>query len=151
MTLSVQKSIQVRVPQMFAFGVFTIGLSRWWPPSVVFGKSPRKKVLMEPQLNGRWFEIAQDGARTVIAKVIVWEPPSRFVLEWYVDSRLRVDSKVQSEVDIRFAVAESTSVELVHHKFHAADTAELRDTFDRAWQMYLESYAARAESEAAGL
>ena len=46
-----------------------------------------KAAVMETRLGGRWYEVAQDGTQTNVGKIIVWEPPKRFVMTWDVKSR----------------------------------------------------------------
>ena len=78
----VRKSVRVKAPIAHAFDVFTSGLTRWWPLDHGVGKKPIQKVLMEPRLGGRWLEIAEDGTRTFVATIILWEPPHRLVMVW---------------------------------------------------------------------
>ena len=67
---AVRKSVRVKAPIARAFEVFTVGLTRWWPPNHGIGKKPIAKVLMEPRLGGRWLEIAEDGTETSVATII---------------------------------------------------------------------------------
>ena len=71
----VRKSIRVNASQAHAFDVFTAGLGRWWPLDHGVGKAPRKAVVMETRLGGRWYELAEDGTETNVGKIIAWEPP----------------------------------------------------------------------------
>src|SRR3954451_15044563 len=115
----VRKSIQVKVSQARAFEVFTTGLGRWLPLSHGIGPAPRKAVAMETRLGGRWYELAADGTETDVGKIIVWEPPQRFVMTWDVNSQWKPDTTVHSEVEVRFVAdgAHATRVELEHRKF----------------------------------
>jgi hypothetical protein len=140
----------VKAPLVLTFGIFTSGLSRWWPASLVIGKPPRKRVLLEPRLGGRWFEISQDETRTVVARIIVWEPPDRAVFLWQVNSNLQADKDVKSQVDVRFEMNEGTLVELTHDfDLMSVDTgAKLREAFQNLWPPLLGRFATRVESEA---
>src|SRR5262249_11868385 len=60
----VRKSIRVKAGQAHAFEVFTAGLGRWWPLNHGIGPTPRKAVVMETHLGGRWYEVAEDGSQT---------------------------------------------------------------------------------------
>jgi hypothetical protein len=86
-----QLSISVKAPLALTFGA-----------SVVIGKPPRKRVMLEPRLGGRCFEISHHETRTVVAKIIVWEPPERVVFLWHVCSSLQPDKELKSEVEVRF-------------------------------------------------
>src|SRR5258708_8964517 len=83
----VRKSIRVNASQAHAFDVFTSGLGRWWPLDHGIGKAPRKAVVMETHVGGHWYELAEDGSRTNVGKIIAWEPPNRFVMTWTSKAR----------------------------------------------------------------
>ena len=82
----VRKSIRVNARRDHAFEVFTSGLGRWWPRKATIGKSPLKMAVMEPRLGGRWYELGEDGSQTDVGKVLVWEPPQRFIISWDINS-----------------------------------------------------------------
>ena len=146
----VRKSIRVKAPVKRAFEVFTSGLTRWWPHDHSVGKKPVAKVLMEPRLDGRWLEISADGTETPVATITLWDPPHRFTMLWQVNAQWKPDSKMQSEVDVRFTAEgpETTLVELLHHKFEsmgAEDGMSMRKDVDRGWPGLLERYVKEAE------
>src|ERR1700756_795881 len=146
----VRKSLRVNAAPERAFAVFTSGLGRWWPLDHGIGKTPRKAMVMETRLGGYWYELAQDGSRTNIGKIIVWEPPKRFVMTWDINSRWQPDTMVGSEVEVRF-VAEGTNgtrVELEHRKFEqmGAEAGEkMRKDVDGGWPGLLEQFKQNPE------
>jgi uncharacterized protein YndB with AHSA1/START domain len=147
----VRKSIRVSASQAHAFDVFTAGLGRWWPLDHGIGKAPRKAMVMETHLGGHWYELAEDGSRTNVGKIIVWEPPQRFVMTWDINSRWKPDTTVGSEVEVRFIAdgANATRVELEHRKFEqmGAEAGEsMRKDVDRGWPGLLEMFKRRAET-----
>jgi len=147
----VRKSLRVKAAPERAFEVFTAGLGRWWPLNHGIGKTPRKAVAMETRLGGRWYELAEDGTETNVGRIILWEPPQRFVMTWDINSQWKPDTTVGSEVEVRF-IAESagvTRVELEHRKFEqlgAEGGAKMRGDVDRGWPGMLERYRAHLES-----
>jgi uncharacterized protein YndB with AHSA1/START domain len=146
----VRKSIRVKASQAHAFAVFTSGLGRWWPLDHGVGKTPRKAAIMETRLGGRWFELAEDGTETTVGKVIVWEPPRRFVMTWDINSEWKPDTTVSSEVEVKFVAdgADATRVELEHRKFElmgAEGGEKMRKDVDGGWPMMLERFAAEAQ------
>jgi len=146
----VRKSIRVNASQAHAFDVFTSGLGRWWPLDHGIGKTPRKAAVMETRVGGHWYELAEDGTRTNVGKVIVWEPPKRFVMTWDINSRWQPDTTVSSEVEVRFIAdgANATRVELEHRKFEqmGAEPGEsMRKDVDRGWPGLLEQFKQQAE------
>jgi uncharacterized protein YndB with AHSA1/START domain len=147
----VRKSIRVNASQARAFEVFTSGLGRWWPLDHGIGKTPRKAVVMETRLGGRWYELAEDGTETPVGKIIVWEPPLRFVMTWDINSRWQPDTKVSSEVEVKFIVdgADATRVELEHRKFEqmgAEPGEKMRKDVDGGWPGLLERFRSEAEA-----
>src|SRR5688572_15306467 len=104
----VRKSIRVSASQTRAFEVFTSGLGRWWPLDHGIGKTPRQAAVMETRPGGRWYEIAEDGTQTNVGRIIIWEPPARFVITWDINSHWKPDTTVSSEVEVRF-IAEGVS------------------------------------------
>jgi uncharacterized protein YndB with AHSA1/START domain len=146
----VQKTIRVKTSAAHAFEVFTAGLGRWWPKDHGIGKTPRKGMMMETRLGGRWYEIAEDGTQTDIGRIIAWEPPQRFVMSWDINSEWKPDLTVGSEVEVRFIAegANATRVELEHRKFEqlgAEPGAKVRRDVDGGWPGLLEAYRTYAE------
>ena len=147
----VRKSIRVNASQAHAFDAFTAGLERWWPLDHGIGKTPRKAAVMETRLGGHWYELAEDGTRTNVGKIIVWEPPKRFVMTWDINSRWQPDTTIGSEVEVRFIPdgAGATRVELEHRKFEqmGAEAGEsMRKDVDGGWPRLLETFKQHAET-----
>lgn len=147
----VRKSIRVNASRDHAFEVFTSGLGRWWPRDHGIGKTPRKGAVMETRLGGRWYELAEDGTETTVGKIIVWEPPQRFVMTWDINSQWQPDSTVSSEVEVNF-IAEGTNatrVELEHRKFEqmgAEPGEKMRKDVNGGWPGLLEIFKSAAEA-----
>jgi uncharacterized protein YndB with AHSA1/START domain len=148
----VSKSIRVKAPAAHAFEVFTSGLGRWWPRDHGIGKAPMKAAVMETRLGGRWYELDEDGTQTTVGKIIVWEPPKRFVMTWDINSKWKPDATVSSEVEVRFIPdgAGATRVELEHRKFEqmGAEAGEsMRKDVDGGWPGMLERFRQEAEND----
>ncbi len=147
----VTKSIRVNASAAHAFEIFTSGLGRWWPRDHGIGKTPRKAIVMETHLGGRWYELAEDDTQTTVGKIIVWEPPRRFVMTWDINSQWKPDTAVSSEVEVRFIPdgANVTRVELEHRKFEQMGTEageSMRKDVDRGWPGLLEQFKKQAET-----
>ena len=145
----VRKSLRVDARPERAFDVFTAGLGRWWPLDHGIGKTPRKAVVMETRLGGRWYEQAEDGTETNVGRIIVWEPPRRFVMTWDINSQWKPDTTVSSEVEVQFiADGNATRVELEHRKFErlgAEGGESMRKAVDGGWPGLLELFKKAAE------
>jgi uncharacterized protein YndB with AHSA1/START domain len=151
MIAPVRKSIRVNASPAHAFDVFTSGLGRWWPRDKGIGKMPMKAAVMEPRLGGRWYELAEDGTETNVGKIVVWEPPQRFVMTWDINSQWKPDTTIGSEVEVKFIPdgANATRVELEHRKFEqmGAEQGEtMRNAVDGGWPGMLERFKNQAET-----
>lgn len=147
----VRKSIRVKASQAHAFEVFTSGLDRWWPRKASIGTAPLKAAVMEPRLDGRWYELGADGSEADVGRILVWEPPRRFVVSWNVNSNWKPGLAVGSEVEVRF-IAEgpkATLVELEHRNFErmGAEAGEsMRKDVEGGWPGMLEHFRKEAEA-----
>jgi len=144
------KSVRVKASQTHAFEVFTAGLDRWWPRKGSIGTSPLKRATIEPRLGGRWYETGEDGSEATVGKILLWDPPHRFIVSWDINHRWKPDTTVGSEVEVRFTVEgpDATLVELEHRKFEvmgAEAGASMRRDVDGGWPGMLESFRAAAE------
>ncbi len=147
----VRKTIRVNASAARAFEVFTAGLGKWWPIDHGIGKTPRRGVTMETRLGGRWYELAEDGTRTNVGTIVVWEPPHRFVMTWDINSQWKPDTTIGSEVEVRFIAedAGATRVELEHRKFEqlgAEGGAKMRKDVDGGWPGLLELFKRHVEA-----
>src|SRR5262249_38582397 len=88
--------------QAHAFEVSTSGCGRGCPRTHTIGKPPMQTAVLEPCLGGRWYELSADGSQADVGKVLVWEPPQRFVISWDLNSNWKPDTTVSSEVELRF-------------------------------------------------
>jgi uncharacterized protein YndB with AHSA1/START domain len=112
----VRKSVRVTAPAERAFEIFTAGIGHWWPKTHHIGASDLDTPVIEPREGGRWFERGIDGVECEIGKVLIWDPPSRLVLNWQLGPDFTFDPALVTEVEVRF-IAEgenATRVELEH-------------------------------------
>ena len=147
----VRKSIRVKASQTHAFEVFTAGLGSWWPRTHTVGKPPMKTAVMETRLGGRWYELSEDGSEADVGRILVWEPPHRFVMSWDLNSAWKPDTTVGSEVEVRFVAdgPDATVVELEHRNFErlgAEGGESVRKDVDGGWPGLLEIFKQAAES-----
>lgn len=147
----VSKTIRVKAGQAHAFEVFTSGIGRWWPHKASIGTAPMKTAVIEARLGGRWYELGEDGSEADVGKILVWEPPARFIVSWDINSNWKPDSTVSSEVEVRFIAegADATLVELEHRKFEqmgAEAGASMRKDVDGGWPGMLEHFRKAAEA-----
>jgi activator of Hsp90 ATPase-like protein len=144
----IRRSLRVACPPQRAFDTFTARMGTWWHPSHTLLKAPRKEVIVEPRVGGRWFERAVDDSECSWGHVIAWEPPGRLLLAWQLDAQWRFDPALITEVELRFIAdgADATLVEFEHRNLErfgelAEKTRAALDSPD-AWSSLLERFAA---------
>jgi uncharacterized protein YndB with AHSA1/START domain len=132
----VLKTITVKTSVERAFDVFTAGFDSWWPRSHNICQSPMEKALIETFVGGRCYQRAVDGSECDWGRVIVWEPPHRFVLAWQLNADWQYDPDLAktSEVEVRFTPEPGggTRVDLEHRHFerHGARGTDIRTGVD---------------------
>jgi uncharacterized protein YciI len=150
----VRKQLEVKTDRERAFRLFTEGMDRWWPREHHIGKSPLKRMILEPRAGGRWYSLCEDGSECDIGKVLLWEAPARLVLAWQVTATWSFDANFVTEVEVRFSAEgpRRTLVDFEHRDLERyAEAAEgLRAQFDdpKGWHGNLERYAATASLKA---
>jgi uncharacterized protein YndB with AHSA1/START domain len=151
---SVRSSIVVEAPIERAFSVFTEGIGTWWPPEHHILQAELAEMVFEPRAGGHVYDRGVDGSECRWARVLVYEPPNRFVISWDISLQWQLESDPErtSEVDVHF-VAESptrTRVELEHRKLdrHGEGWEQMRDAVGSpdGWQVGLERFAERVKT-----
>jgi len=145
--LPVHKSIRVAAPPARAFEIFTAGMHRWWPRAHSLNpKVERAAVVIEPRVDGRWYERGVDGTECSWGKVLRWEPPARVVLGWQLDHTWRFNPAFLTEVEIKFfADGDATLVKLEHRNLerYGENAKTIRDGLDspEGWMGGLQLFA----------
>ena len=144
------RSIRVKAPPARAFDLFTSQMQSWWPKGRTIGKNPHVAIVVEPKIDGQWFERDADGAETHWGRVIAWEPPTRLVLAWQIDATWAFDPTLVTEVELTFAPADDggTIVTLEHRNLERFGTdAERHATLlGGGWPGYLAQFGAYADA-----
>ena len=146
--MTIRKQLTVEAPRERAFRVFTENMSAWWPPEHHIGTSPLKQCVIEPKVNGRWYEVGEDGSTCEWGKVLDWNPPQRLVLAWQLGPDFKYDPTLVTEVEVTFTLLgpKLTRVDLEHRDLERLGEAaeRLRRDMDRGWGQILESYTRAA-------
>jgi uncharacterized protein YndB with AHSA1/START domain len=112
----VRHSVTVPISAERAFTLFTDGFNTWWIGHHI-GEADLAEAVIEPCVGGRWYERGVDGTECDWGKVLVYEPPSRLVMTWQLNSEFRYDPDLShaSEVEVRFTEADGqTTVDFEH-------------------------------------
>ena len=151
--VTVRKSLTVDASIAHSFHVFTTGFDSWWPRAHNICKCPMEKALMETFVGGRCYQRGIDGSECDWGRVIVWEPPHRFVLAWQLNADWQYDPDLAktSEVEVRFTPEPggATRVDLEHRHFerHGVRGIDIRTGVDspEGWGGLLELFRNVAE------
>jgi uncharacterized protein YndB with AHSA1/START domain len=150
----IHASVAVRAGQQRAFEVFTAGLDTWWPLQThsravdQFEGVKAERVEFEGRIGGKVVEHLSDGQALSWGEVLVWDPPSRFVLAW----KPNAGELPPTELEVRFTPqGDGTLVELEHRGWERlgeiAETA--RASYGENWQRVLVRFGEAADREVA--
>ena len=116
------------------------------------------KGIIEGRPGGRCYSEQADGTECDWGRILVWDPPQRFVMAWQVSPAWQYEPDLarSSEVEVRFTAEPdgSTRVDLEHRYFerHGAGAEAMRAATDspNGWNGLLELFRARAEQTGGG-
>jgi len=138
------RTILVKVEAPRAFELFTGRMRDWWPRNKSLGREPLVDVVIEPWVEGRWFERDAQGLATQWGKVLAWEPPHRLLLAWQIGTDWTYHADLLTEVELRFKTEApgSTVVTLEHRQLErfGSDAARHRGMLDGGWPTILGEY-----------
>lgn len=144
----VRKTLVVTAGIEQAFTVFTSKMGRWWPKSHSINKATAlSDVIIEPKVQGRWYERGADGSECPWGYVIDWEPPRRLLLAWQISADWSYDPALVTELEIRFTAegANTTRIDLEHRNLERygdqADKVRASIDSDNGWPGLLKAYA----------
>ena len=151
----VKRSVVVKVGVERAFTAFTGNIGRWWPRTHAIGSTPPVDIVLEPRQGGRCYELGTDGAECEWGKILLWEPPNRFILGWQLDANWKYDPTLITEVEVTFTALAGleTRVDLEHRNLerfgeHAGRVHDAISS-DGGWLSILETFVAQTEGPAA--
>ncbi len=130
---SVSTSITVEAPIERAFSAFTEGIGTWWPEDHHILEGELAEMVFEPRVGGHVYDRAIDGSECRWARVLAYEPPTRVVFSWDINTswQIEADPEKTSEVEVRFASKgpNRTRVELEHRNLdrHGEGWERMRD------------------------
>ena len=146
-------SITLHAPIERAFRVFTEGFDSWWPRGHHIGTANMAEAVLEPRLDGRWFERGVDGSECDWGRVLAFNPPNHIALSWHLNGSWTYDPDPAraSRVDVRFVAEDEhvTRVELEHSGLdhHGSDWLDVRAGIsgEGGWTGLLQRFAEAAK------
>jgi uncharacterized protein YndB with AHSA1/START domain len=140
-TTSVSTSADVEAPIDHAFRVFTEGIGTWWAPGHHILEAEFAEMVFEPFAGGHIIDRGTDGSECRWSRVLVYEPPSRVVFTWDINTRwqLETDPAKASEIEVTFTAdgPARTRVVLTHRHLdrHGDDWETMRDAVGSGWSL----------------
>jgi uncharacterized protein YndB with AHSA1/START domain len=116
---SVTTSTEVNGPVERAFKVFTEDMESWWDPDHHILEAKLDRMVTEPKVGGRIYDIGVDGSECQWARVLAYEPPNRFVFSWDISLEWKIegDPGRTSEVEVTFTPTDrSTTIVTLTHR-----------------------------------
>jgi uncharacterized protein YndB with AHSA1/START domain len=113
------------------------------------------RAIIEQKAGGRCYAEQTDGTECDWGTVLVWEPPTRIVLAWQIntDWTFQPDLAKSSEVEVRFTPQPGgmTRVDLEHRLLerHGAGAGSMRAAIDseNGWGTLLDTFGDRVAKE----
>lgn len=134
--LVVRKSLHVAAPVERAWEVFTERIAEWWPLQTHSVHHERAEtVVLEREEGGRMYERTAEGDEAPWGTVLVWEPPRRLAVSWFVNPA----RPAPTEWEVRFEPeGDGTRVELEHRGWERdEDGAEASAAYEKGWDLVL--------------
>lgn len=146
----VRQSVTVPISAERAFTLFTEGFNTWWIGHHI-GAAELAEAVIEPRVDGRWYERGVDGSECDWGKVLVFEPPGRLVLTWQLNSQFEYDPDPShaSEVEVLFTEENGrTRVDFEHRYIErlgaGADELAKSVSSEGGWPSILDLYVKAA-------
>jgi len=137
-TDAIRKTVLVDFAPAEAFELFTARIASWWPVGThSYGGYDVTDVVLEPRVGGRLYEVTDAGEQDW-GRVLEWDPPRRFLLDW------QIGEARGTEVEVCFSPeGPGTRVELEHRGFGGPDS---RERYAGGWDVVLAPFVEQATS-----
>ncbi|TCJ89897.1 ester cyclase [Nocardia alba] len=129
---AVRKQVWVPAGPNAAFEVFVSHPTEWCPDHDVL-VAPRDRIVFEPRVGGRWYEISTSGEMRDLGRILHFEPGHSLSLTWRVDGRWQPvdDDEIASRIVVTFTPGDAggTDVEFTHLELwrHGPDAEVIRN------------------------
>jgi Activator of Hsp90 ATPase homolog 1-like protein len=146
---SVVQETEVELSPERAFAMFIEKFDRIKPREHNMLAVPIAETVFEARAGGAVYDRGEDGSICRWARVLVFEPPFRFVISWDISPTWQVetDRARTSEIEVRFLTAgpDRTRVELEHRHLdrhgEGWETERQGLAADDGWPLYLQRFA----------
>lgn len=149
--LLVACSVTVDMAPDGAFDLFAHRTAAWWP----IGRDPnmhsRRKIILEPHANGRFYETNANGDEKLWGNVVAYVRPRTLVINWRLDAEFAANDGAATDLEIFFAggVDGSSRVTIIHSALDrlGGHAATVRGVVNHRWDNILSSFRAFTRCE----
>ncbi|MFF5218591.1 SRPBCC domain-containing protein [Micromonospora sp. NPDC000442] len=146
----IRQAVLVEAAQERTFDTFIGRLAEWWPIQTrVLAPGAVRDVIVEAHLDGRIYEVRDDGSQSDWGRITSWRPPESLSFTWEV-----TPGPDFTEVEIRFQRLGPalTRVMVTHHGWERLDPAlfDRYHKFANGWPGILRRFAMLAEGGVSG-
>ena len=141
-------TVTVALPVDEAFALFTSAIDRWWPRAFHIGAAEVDEIVLEPFVDGRWYERGVDGSGCDWGRVRLWDARSAWCSPGRSTGRSSSTPTPEhaSEIDVRFRAEgpAETTVEVEHSGFEKVVGGQtVHDTINGGggWTLLLDTFA----------
>jgi hypothetical protein len=144
---SITKELTVEASQQTAFKVFTEQMDLWWPRTHHIGSTDMTEMVVELQVNGRWYSKHTEPTQPNIGYVMRYEPFDLFVLAWQINGDFKCDPALVTEVVVQFIPngSQTTRVKFEHKDLHKLGNGKAVESMDQGWGDIMAVYKQQAE------
>lgn len=133
---AIRKTVLVDLAPAQAFDLFTARIASWWPVRThSYGGAQVKDVVFEGHVGGRVYEVTDAGEQDW-ARVLAFDPPNAFRLEWLIGEACG------SEVEVTFGSEGRGSRVVLEHR--GWKSAASRGDYAGGWDLVLGTFVEAA-------
>lgn len=145
------KSVFVRLPVEAAFRVLFEEINSWWPLAThSVGGNKTVSCHIERRIEGRFYEVQEDGTQSDWGQVLVWEPPQRVVFTMHPGR----PPELATQVEVTFQPeADGTRLTLIHTHWERCGegAAARRENYDSGWDHVLGKFLTHVTEKSVSL
>ncbi len=139
-TEAIVKTVVVDFAPAEAFELFTARIASWWPVGThSYAGDEVTDVVLEPHVGGRLYEVTDKGEQDW-GRVLAWDPPRGFLLDWQIGDASGTEVEVTFEEE-----GPGSRVVLEHRGFEASDP---RGRYASGWDVVLAPFVESASKKA---
>jgi uncharacterized protein YndB with AHSA1/START domain len=139
-TEAIRKTVLVDFAPEEAFDLFTHRIAKWWPVRThSYGGDTVTNVVFEPEVGGRVYEVTDKGEQDW-GRVLRFEPPNGFLLEWLIGEASG------TEVEVTFTPEGPGSRVVLEHRGFSATVP--RERYGSGWDAVLGTFVESASKNA---